>query len=237
MERCSELYDSVRIDHFRGFAGYYSIPFGAPNAREGHWEKGPGMDLFRAIRAKLGEQKYIAEDLGFLTDDVIEMVKESGYPGMKVLGFAFDGSPDNGYLPDHYERNCVVYTGTHDNETIVGWFHNLNRRGKAFAKKYLGHRVIPEEDFVRLAMMSVADLAVVPIQDYLGLGNEARINHPATLGENWKWRLVPGQFDVHTAGRIRELTEISDRLPKDKPCAARQEKGTSQMKSDTDNTL
>lgn len=213
MKRCAELYDSVRIDHFRGFAGYYSIPFGAPNARNGHWEKGPGIDLFHAIQSELGDQNYIAEDLGFLTDDVVEMVKETGYPGMKVLGFAFDGSPDNGYLPDHYEKNCVVYTGTHDNETIVGWFRNLNRKGRAFAKKYLGHRVVPEEDFVRLALMSVANLAIIPVQDYLGLGDEARINEPSTLGDNWKWRLVPGQFDAHTAGRIRELTEISDRLP------------------------
>ncbi|MGN0364279.1 MAG: 4-alpha-glucanotransferase [Bilifractor sp.] len=213
LRKCAELYDMVRIDHFRGFAGYYSIPYGAENARNGHWEKGPGMDLFRAVRNALGEQNYIAEDLGFLTDDVIEMVRQSGYPGMKVLEFAFDGDPDNVFLPHHYDHNCVVYTGTHDNETVVGWYHRLGRKGKAFAKKYLGHRIDPQEDFVRLAMSSVADLAVIPLQDYLGLGNEARINFPSTVGDNWKWRMLPGQLDAHTVEKIRELTELYSRLP------------------------
>ena len=193
-----KLYDTGRIDHFRGFDEYYSIPFGDQTAERGHWEKGPGMDLFNTVKEKLGDVDVIAEDLGYLTESVIEMVKESGYPGMKVLQFAFDSREESDYLPHNYERNCVVYTGTHDNDTILGWYYVMSEEDREFSKEYMGNAKSTDEelpwDFIRMSMESVANLAVTPMQEFLGLGTEARINYPSTLGNNWKWRLLPGQF-------------------------------------------
>ena len=155
------LYDVVRIDHFRGFDEYYSIPYMDETAEHGHWEKGPGMELFLAVRQELGAQKIIAEDLGLQTPSVRKLLKDSGYPGMKVLEFAFDPEEETGYLPHCYDKNCVVYTGTHDNETLVQWYQNLDEKSRAFATEYLDQEKIPEKDrykgFIRLAMMSCAD--------------------------------------------------------------------------------
>ena len=193
---CSELYDVVRIDHFRGFDEYYSIPYGDTTARNGHWEKGPGIALFEAAKNRLGELNIIAEDLGYITDSVKKLVADSGFPGMKVLEFAFDSREKSDYLPYTYEKNSVVYTGTHDNETIAGWYAGLDKSDLKMCTDYMNIDRIPGKeyhwDFIRLAMLSVSDLCVIPIQDYLGLDNRARINHPSTLGTNWRWRLDPG---------------------------------------------
>ena len=220
MSYCFRLYDVVRIDHFRGFDEYFSIPYGDKDARGGHWEKGPGIDLFRKIEQALGWKQVIAEDLGYMTDSVRHLVYESGFPGMKVLEFAFD-SRDSGcasdYLPHNYPENCVAYTGTHDNETLVGWYENMNRRNKSFAREYMGCRHTPKKEmhweFIRLAMASPAKLAVIPVQDYLGLGAEARINEPSTLGKNWKWRLLPGEITGDVLKQCRRMAKLYGRLP------------------------
>ena len=212
MRHIRELYDIVRIDHFRGFESYYSVPYGEPTARNGHWEPGPGLEIFRALEAALGEMDVVAEDLGFLTDSVREMVKESGYPGMKVLQFAFGGDPHNEYLPHNHIRNAIVYTGTHDNETSRGWFKSAGDYTRNFCLDYLGCQGHTEEQFaedmIRAALSSVADTAVIPMQDYLNLDNRARFNEPSTLGGiNWCWRMQPGQFTEELAEKIRRMTE------------------------------
>ena len=213
-----KLYDTVRIDHFRGFDEYYSIPFGDQTAERGHWEKGPGMDLFNTVKEKLGDVDVIAEDLGYLTESVIEMVKESGYPGMKVLQFAFDSREESDYLPHNYERNCVVYTGTHDNDTILGWYYVMSEEDREFSKEYMGNAKSTDEElpweYISMSMESVANLPVTTMQEFLGLGTEARINYPSTLGNNWKWRLLPGQFTSEMAKRIHRLTQITARIAK-----------------------
>lgn len=211
---CYKLYDVVRIDHFRGFDEYYSIPFGDETAEFGHWEKGPGYDIFKTMKAKLGKKAVIAEDLGFLTKSVINLVKKTGYPGMKILQFAFDSREESDYLPHNYVANSIVYTGTHDNDTTLGWYEKLNRKDKAFAKRYLNIKTNKDIqwEFIRAAMASVSDTCVIPMQDYLGLGTEARTNMPSTLGTNWKWRMLPGQFTEELAGRILEMTKLYGRM-------------------------
>lgn len=213
---CYELYDVVRIDHFRGFDEYYSIPFGDETAEFGHWEKGPGYDIFKTMKTQLGEKAVIAEDLGFLTKSVIKLVKKTGYPGMKILQFAFDSREESDYLPHNYVANSIVYTGTHDNDTTLGWYGQLNRRDKAFAKKYLHIRSNKDIqwEFIRAAMASVSDTCIIPMQDYLGLGAEARINIPSTLGLNWKWRMLPDQFTDELAERILDMTKLYGRVQK-----------------------
>jgi len=216
LEVCFKQCDVVRIDHFRGFDEYYSIPYPAKNAIGGHWEKGPGMDLFRVLNRRLGGRQIIAEDLGFLTDSVLRLVEESGYPGMKVLEFAFDPREETDYLPHSYDKNCVVYTGTHDNETLVQWYAGLDEKSRAFAVEYLNNADVPDEekywDFVRLAMMSVANTCIIPLQDYLGLDAFARINKPSTLGGNWLWRMDEDMLSDELVEKIYRLTRISDRL-------------------------
>ena len=218
MTHCLELYDVVRIDHFRGFDEYYAIPYGDKTAERGKWEKGPGMDLFHTLDKKIKDLRVIAEDLGFLTESVLEMLKESGSPGMKVLQFAFDRSEDSSYLPYKYDHNCVVYTGTHDNETTKGWLENLQGHDLKFVREYINCYEQPVNDcvwaLIRTALSSVSDLAVIPIQDYLCLGNEARMNAPSTLGDNWKWRLTANQISETTLYHMREVTRIYGRLAK-----------------------
>ncbi|MBQ9149109.1 MAG: 4-alpha-glucanotransferase [Oscillospiraceae bacterium] len=195
-----KLYDVVRIDHFRGFDQYFAIPHGATSAKAGHWEQGPGMDLFNAIKKAFGNEGVIAEDLGLMTDTVRKLVKDSGYPNMKVIQFAFDTldiGGANDYWPHNYGSNCVVYSGTHDNETLAGWYAGLTAAGKQQVRDYLCDSVTPDaqihKPLVALAMRSTAKICIIPIQDWLGLGNEARMNQPGTVGKNWRWRLVPGQ--------------------------------------------
>jgi len=215
MQHCFSLYDVVRIDHFRGFDEYYSIPAGEPTAEHGTWEKGPGYELFQVLEETLGKRQVIAEDLGFLTDSVIELVKRSGYPGMKILQFAFDSREESDYLPHNYTQNAVVYTGTHDNDTILGWYATMDGEDKELCNRYLNLENCDAGElhwaFIRAALASVADLAVIPMQDYLGLGPEARINIPSTLGNNWRWRMGNGDFTAELAEKIKEMTKLYGR--------------------------
>lgn len=214
LKQCFAMYDVVRIDHFRGFDEYYHIPYGDKTAEFGHWEKGPGYDLFDTMKKKLGKHPIIAEDLGFLTPSVMKLVKKTGYPGMKILEFAFDSNEDNDYLPHNYDKNCVVYTGTHDNDTVLGWFKTLKRADKAYARKYIKN-TSPKNinwDMIRMAMASVADTAIIPMQDYLSLGTEARINTPSTLGNNWDWRMKEDVYTSALAAKIYELSKLYKRV-------------------------
>lgn len=212
---CFKLYDVVRVDHFRGFDEYYSIPYGAKDAVIGKWEKGPGIDIFRHIEGALGNVDIIAEDLGFLTDQSRKLVADCGYPGMKIIQFAFDSREESDYLPHNYNRNCVVYTGTHDNDTIVGWYNTICEQDKKYATSYVNNKNSkPEEihwDFIKLTLASVADLAIIPIQDYLGLGSKARINTPSTLGGNWLWRIKKSDFEMDLAEKICYITKLYGR--------------------------
>ncbi len=220
---CYELYDVVRIDHFRGFDEYYAIPYGNVTAEHGKWEKGPGYDLFKVMKEKLGNKAVIAEDLGFLTPSVIKLVKRTGYPGMKILQFAFDSREESDYLPHNYERNSVVYTGTHDNDTTLGWLNAMNRKDRSFARRYLGIRSNRDVqwEFIRAALSSVSDTAIIPMQDYLGLGSEARINTPSTLGDNWKWRMTQGQLTDELAEKIYKMSKMYGRVRRDKTVTSR----------------
>lgn len=210
---CYKLYDVVRIDHFRGFDEYFSIPYGDDTAVNGTWVKGPGYDLFKTLKEKLGSMDVIAEDLGFLTPSVLKLVKKTGYPGMKVLQFAFDSREESDYLPHNYTANSIVYTGTHDNDTLLGWYQSISRADRRFAKKYLNIRGTKELvwHFIRAAMASVSDTAIIPMQDYLELGTEARINTPSTLGNNWKWRMNREQMTQELAAKICEMTKLYGR--------------------------
>lgn len=216
MEYSFRMYDVVRVDHFRGFDEYYSIPAGSETAIHGTWEKGPGIGIFQKMKERFGRLDIIAEDLGFLTPSVLELVKNTGFPGMKVLEFAFDSREESDYLPHNYTTNCVVYTGTHDNNTICGWYDVLNEGDKAFSVEYMGNGYTPAGeihwDFVRMALSSVARLAVIPVQDYLGLGVEARINEPSTLGKNWRWRMLADEFTPELAKKCRRMAKIYGRV-------------------------
>lgn len=208
-----QFFDVIRIDHFRGFDSYFAIPYGAETARDGVWREGPGMSLFTAIRQKLGDVEIIAEDLGFLTDSVHQLLSDSGYPGMKVLQFAFDERKDNLYQPHNYIRNCVVYTGTHDNDTVNGWMEHAPQGTVDFASEYL--RLNSEEGYhwgmIRAAFSSVANLSVVPMQDLLGLGSEARMNAPSTTEGNWQWRMKKGADSDSLAEKLKDLTRLYGR--------------------------
>ena len=209
---CFQLYDVTRIDHFRGFDEYYAIPYGEETAMNGWWEKGPGMDLFRTVREKIGDAEVIAEDLGYMTDTVREMVRESGFPNMKVLEFAFDardtGSASD-YLPHNYGENCVAYTGTHDNETLRSWLDAITRDEMKLVRNYLSDHHTPKrllnQSLIALVMRSCAKYVIIPMQDYLGLDDSARMNHPSTLGGNWQWRLTPGQLNEEMLTEIYEV--------------------------------
>ena len=217
IRHCLKLYDVVRIDHFRGFDEYYSIPYGNETAVDGTWMPGPGMDLFRTIEEKLGKLNIIAEDLGFLTESVLQMLSDSGFPGMKVVQFAFDPNGGSAYLPHNYPENSVVYTGTHDNDTTRGWYHSTDKVIRDFAKEYMNAQRLDEDDlawdFIRLAMSSIASLCITPMQDLLNLDGKARINIPSTLGGNWTWRMEKGQFDEKTVERLKCMTWLYERLP------------------------
>ena len=216
IRRCFELYDVIRIDHFRGFDEYYAIPFKAPDASGGRWLPGPGMRFFKVLREQFPDAPVIAEDLGYLTDSVRQLVAESGCPGMKVMEFAFDSREPGDYMPYLYEHNCAVYTGTHDNQTLKAWYGELTPEDRQKLETYLDLDGKDEEKVVwamiRLTLACVADTAVVPMQDYLCLGGEARMNRPSTLGTNWQWRMLPGQFTRELAQKVRKLTDIYGRV-------------------------
>lgn len=218
LAHCFKLYDIVRIDHFRGFDEYWAIPYGDETAEFGEWKQGPGYKLFDAMKKALGNRAVIAEDLGFLTPSVLKLVKKTGYPGMKILQFAFDSREESDYLPHNYPNNCVVYTGTHDNDTVNGWIPSMSRKDLAFAKKYLNVKRTSDicESLIRTALGCVADTAVIPMQDYLGLGSEARINTPSTLGGNWEWRMERDACTEELSKHMLELAQIYGRTPRSK---------------------
>ncbi len=218
LAHCFDLYDVVRIDHFRGFDEYYAIPYGDRTARNGHWEKGPGMALFRAVEHALGKKEVIAEDLGFMTDSVRQLVKACGFPNMKVLEFAFD-SRDTGsrrtHLPHNYTENCTAYTGTHDNQTIASWFDTITSEERTMAREYLCDKYTPDAElhkaFISLLFRSRADLCVIPMQDWLGLDDTSRMNTPSTVGGNWKWRLQAHALSAELCREIKKITQRYER--------------------------
>ncbi|HSO14029.1 MAG TPA: 4-alpha-glucanotransferase [Anaerolineales bacterium] len=205
------LVDIVRVDHFRGFAGYWEVPFGQPTAENGRWVKGPGADFFKSISAALNGTAglpIIAEDLGVITPDVVALRDEFGLPGMRILQFGFDGA-NNPFLPHNYVPNCVAYTGTHDNDTARGWYQSAPGHEQDFARRYL--RVDGGDfpwDLIRSIWSSVAVYAVTPMQDALNLGTEARMNFPSKLGGNWEWRMSEKDMSSELAGRFRELNDL-----------------------------
>ena len=215
LHAAGQNFDVVRIDHFRGIESYWSIPAVNRTARKGEWVKGPGMKLIRAIQKNCPDTEFIAEDLGFLTPEVQQMVQESGFPGMKVLEFAFDPREPSNYLPHKYEENCICYTGTHDNETLVQWCEGLDANSDAYARDYL--HIGPEDDLagaiIEAGMQSKAQLFVMQMQDYLRLGKEARMNEPGKLlPSNWRWRMLPGAANDALAEKIAGLTEQANRV-------------------------
>lgn len=218
IEYLTKLYNIVRIDHFRGFDSYYAIPYGATTARKGEWRKGPGMDLFDLVKEKYPDARIIAEDLGFLTDSVRQLLKDTGYPGMKILQFAFDSrdSSSNEYLPFNYPHNCIAYTGTHDNQTVKGWFESAPEESVAFAKEYLrsGSDDDAVWDMLLELMDSPSDTTILTAQDLLELGDEARMNTPSTVGKNWKWRAKKGVFTDALAKKLKHYTAMYGRLPR-----------------------
>jgi len=210
------VYDVLRIDHFRGFDSYFAIPYGDTTAKNGCWRKGPGMKLFYEVERAIGRKPIIAEDLGYLTESVKKLLKDSGFPGMKVLEFAFDSRDDSGgeYLPYNYIPNCVAYAGTHDNDTILGWFADADPKDVSYCKEYLN---ISDGEELNWSMMnalwgSVAGLTIVQAQDILGLGSEARMNRPSTVGGNWLWRAKEGVFTEELAEKLRHKMKIYGRL-------------------------
>ena len=218
MKHCFTLYDVVRVDHFRGFDEYYSIPYGDENAKRGHWEKGPGMDLFHALRKALGEQAVIAEDLGYVTESVKKLVEDSGFPGMKLLEFAFDSRESGDYRPNTWTENTVCYTGTHDNQVLKEWFLEIEDVDRQMEADYVG-KTVEEllamdyvDFFIKLTLNSRSNTAIIPYQDYCHKGKEARVNKPSVLGCNWSYRFRKEDFTKEMAEKIRAFCEESKRI-------------------------
>lgn len=216
LKAASELFDAVRIDHFRGFESYYAVPYGEETARNGKWVKGPGKTFIEKIKQTFPAVQIIAEDLGFLTPEVKDLLSYSGFPGMKIIQFAFDSREKSDYIPFKYPKNCVVYTGTHDNETTLGWIEDVSAESLQYAKSYLMCEDADQDrcvdSIVALALSSAADWAVVPMQDWLHLGNEARINTPATVGENWRWRMRTEAYDRVLTEKMRDKAIVYERF-------------------------
>ena len=209
--------DVVRIDHFRGFDAYWEIPAGEPTAIIGRWVNGPGVAFFQVIHETLGELPIIAEDLGVITPQVEQLRDQFDFPGMKILQFAFGGERNSNFLPHNFNHNCVVYTGTHDNETTVGWYQNSTSDEKDHVRRYVARDGTDIAwDLIRLAYASVADSAVVPLQDLMSLGNEARMNFPGKSGGWWRWRYTPEMLTDDIADRLRDLTYLFSRVPDDR---------------------
>ncbi|MFI3206138.1 MAG: 4-alpha-glucanotransferase [Clostridia bacterium] len=210
LNHCKKIYDVLRIDHFRGFESYYSIKAGAKNARKGSWVKGPAYHFIDMLKKNYKKYPIIAEDLGYMTKEVIDMLKYSELPGMKVLQFAFGALGDNDYLPHNYTKNSVVYTGTHDNTTSLQWIETASEEEQNFAMKYLGidDKKLFVSALVKTAMASPSDTCIIPMQDYLELGEEARMNFPGLLGGNWQWRLTGDMINDELAKKIADITEV-----------------------------
>ncbi|WP_195866638.1 4-alpha-glucanotransferase [Aerococcus sanguinicola] len=210
MAKSFEMYDIVRIDHFRGFESFWEVPYGSETAASGHWTKGPGLKLFKALKDALGDLAIIAEDLGFMTDEVIEMREATGYPGMKILQFAFNGKTDSLDLPHHYSANTIAYVGTHDNETARGWYEeSANQSQRDQVDAYLNRRKgeAASHALNRGIAASSSQIAIYTMQDLLNLGNRARMNTPSTIGCNWQWRMAE---DALTADVYEQLTDLTE---------------------------
>ena len=237
LERSYEFYDVVRIDHFHGFAEYYAVPYGDKTAENGKMHKGPGMDFFKAVEKKFGDVtdfKMIAEDLGTVTEENVKLLEDSGIPGMKVLQYAFT-SWDSCYITHRHTNHCVVYTGTHDNTPSRAWIEEIGDGDRDFVRRYINSMNTDYGafvwDFIREAYRSVADLCIIPIQDYLVLGKESRINSPGTADNNWQWRVKPGFLSNELALSIKKLAETYGRIPKE-PETVKDEKKTTKAKKD-----
>jgi len=210
-----ELFDVLRLDHFRAFADYWEVPAKEKTAKNGKWKPGPGSDFFNAVKKALGDLPFIAEDLGEINDPVYELRDEFGFPGMKVLMFAFgDGMPKNPYIPHNYSENFVAYTGTHDNNTIRGWYRQEGSKYHQQIEQYVGKRLTEDDihlEMARLVYASVANLAILPIQDVLGIDELGRMNIPASGENNWQWRLLPGQVNADVENLLKEWTTMYNR--------------------------
>ena len=223
-----KLFDVIRIDHFRGFDSYWSVPADATSAKEGKWLPGPGMNLVGVLTSWFRDVKYIEEDLGYITPGVKKLLSDSGLPGMKVLQFAFDAHGDSDYLPHRCQFNSVCYIGTHDNDTIQGWLKTMSRKDKNFAEKYM--HITPDEGWnwgmIRTGMSTASDLFVVQMQDVLELPAECRMNTPGTATGNWQWRMLPDAIDPKLTRKLREYTERYGRLPEEQKPKAKAETKT-----------
>lgn len=215
MESSMVLFDRIRIDHFIGFQNYFSIKFGEKTAQHGVWKQGPGIALFDTIKRRLGEIDIIAEDLGVVTPEVRALLKQTRFPGMKLLQFAFDARESSDYLPHFYDRNCVVFTGTHDNETTRTWLANLKKDDYRYCLDYINHKGqgSPVDSMIKATLLAVADTAIIPMQDYLGLGEEGRMNTPSTLGTNWTWRMETKDLGKRLVSKIGRFTMLYGRHP------------------------
>jgi 4-alpha-glucanotransferase len=217
IEGAAKLYDVLRIDHFRGFDEYWSVPAGDKTAKNGKWKKGPGMDLVGLLNKKFKNIEFIAEDLGEPSPTVVQLLEDSGWPGMKVLEFAFDSGEANNYQPHTYNKNCICYTGTHDNATVMEWYKSAKKKDRDYAKKYLG--ISRSEGFnwglIRGGMSSVAVLFVAQMQDFLGLGKYNRINVPGTKSGNWQWRLLPDELTKELSEKIKDMSILYERTSSD----------------------
>ncbi len=213
VEGASKLYDIIRIDHFRGFEAYWAVPYGETTAKNGHWVKGPGMDFIGVLKERFHDIMFIAEDLGFLTDGVRELLRDSGFPGMKVLEFAFDPHEPSDYLPYKYPNNCVCYAGTHDNATLKSWAKETDKATVDFAREYLGIDANADLNWaiLRAGMASVADLFVAQMQDYLGLDDTARMNTPGLPSGNWRWRVDAKSLNSELSKKIGKLSKLYGR--------------------------
>jgi 4-alpha-glucanotransferase len=208
----ADRYDLLRIDHFRALAAYWAVPAGAATARNGSWVKAPGRELLARVVSQLPQLELVAEDLGVITEDVIALRREFALPGMRVLQFGFDGDPANPHLPHQHETDAVIYTGTHDNDTTVGWYAGLSTEERDRVRRYLGRSDDEAVDALRrAALASVGVLAVLPMQDVLQLGSEARLNRPGTIQGNWAWQMSPHVLSKETAMRCRELNHLYNR--------------------------
>lgn len=212
-----ELFDGLRIDHFRGFESYYAVPYGDKTARNGKWQKGPGKEFIDSIKEAFPSALIIAEDLGYLTPEVRKLLAYSGFPGMKILQFAFDAREKSDYIPFKYPNNCVAYTGTHDNDTMLGWLRSAPADSVNYAKSYLMCGNMDDETcvdfFISAALSCAADWAVIPMQDWLHIGSSGRINTPSTIGGNWVWRLKSGSCDVALAEKMKQKAALYERFP------------------------
>jgi 4-alpha-glucanotransferase len=208
----THLFDMIRIDHFIGFQNFFSIPYGLETAKHGEWKKGPGIKLFNVIKKRLGDVNIIAEDLGVVTEEVRKMLAETGFPGMKLLQFAFDSREESDYIPHLYHKNLIAYTGTHDNETTVQWFEKLPKADLEYCLNYINHGSgSPTDSLIKSTLACIADTAVIPMQDWLNLGAEARMNIPSTTGNNWKWRMLDSDISEQIQLKVKTFTHLYGR--------------------------